>query len=227
MSKEFRILYKFASRNRPSSFFEVLDKIFELSTLPPSRFLIVASLDVDDHLMNVPSVTERLKDYPSLKVNWGTSRSKVAAINRDLIYYRAWDILVNVSDDMLFLKKGFDQQICADMERYFLDLDGVLHYPDGNVRDLMTLSIMGVRYYHRFDYIYYPGYKSLWCDNEATEVARLLGKYQFVDEQLFEHRHPAFGFRVMDSQYHKTESYYELDKAVFERRKKFKFGFFK
>jgi hypothetical protein len=136
----------------------------------------------------------------------GTSKNKIDAINRDMDIFEGWKILINTSDDMHFEIKGFDEIIRQDFKGNY---DQVLHYSDGYQRgNLMTMSIMGSDYYNRFNYIYHPDYVSLWCDMEATEVAKMLGKYEYKGDQklLFTHRHPAWGLSEFDSQYQKTEA---------------------
>ena len=173
------------------------------------NYHILVSVDSDDESMH------RNFDYPNTTIISGVSKNKIDAINRDLNKYSGdWDILVNMSDDMVFTKKGFD-----DIIRDNCELDQCLHFPDGNRNDLITMAIMGYYYYERFNYIYHPDYRSLYCDNEMTDVAKQLGCYKYIDEQILEHRHPAYGKGVFDAQYQHTESYSPLDKAIYEKRK--------
>lgn len=182
------------------------------------NYLVIAKLDSDDKTMNNLNALGLLMHYPNLKVEWGYSKNKVHAINRNLELTS--DIICNHSDDMWFTKKGFDDVIRREMEP-----DTYLHFPDGFTGDkLCTYSIMHIDYYKRFNYIYNPNYKSLWCDNESMEVAKMLGRYKYVDEQIFEHRHPAWGHGVKDMQLRKTEKFNILDKATYQRRKKINFG---
>jgi len=141
-----------------------------------------------------------------------------------------WDILINFSDDMLFIKKGFDQIIIDAMKEHFPDTDGVLHFHDGHKygAQLMTMSIMGKKYYDRFHYIYHPDYISLWSDNEAMDVAKLLGKYKYMGDQniIFNHNHPmhqGMGASNYDAQLKHTESFFNIDKATYNKRKENKF----
>lgn len=201
------ILYNFASRNRPDKFFSALDNIKKLST--SNDYFVLAKLDDND-----PSDYSRLKDYPEVIRIGGFSKSKIHAINRGIIQ-RGWDILINMSDDMWFIKNGFDNII-----RMHCKADDFVHFPDGNVNEkLCTMSIMGIDYYKRFGYVYHPDYASLWCDNEAQEVAQKLGRYKYINQQIFEHRHPAFGKAQTDQQYRFTESFYKKDQVVYNRRK--------
>ena len=135
--------------------------------------------------------------------------------------FEGWKILINTSDDMHFEIKGFDEIIRQDFKGNY---DKVLHYSDGNQHgNLMTMSIMGSDYYNRFNYIYHPDYKSLWCDVEATEVAHLLGKYEYMGDSkiLFRHLHPAWGLAEYDEQYRKTESeeFNKSDYSLFKYRR--------
>ncbi len=78
---------------------------------------------------------------------------------------------------------------------------------------------MGVDYYKRFNYIYHPDYKSLWCDNEFHEVAQRLDRYVYIDTDLYRHNHPANVGGQMDDQYIRTEGFNNQDNATFKRRK--------
>jgi hypothetical protein len=155
-------------------------------------------------------------------VNPNDPTTKVDAINRDVNEFDYdWNILVNMSDDVVFIQKGFDDII---REHFSNGLDQVLHFPDGNRSDLLTVSIIGREYYDRDKYIYHPSYKSLYCDNEAMEVAKIDGCYKFVDTVIFNHLHPAYGKGVYDQQYIKTESYSGIDCENYIKRKAEYFG---
>lgn len=195
------ICFNFPSRSRPQKFFECLDNLREMCL---DNYFVLAKIDNDQIEMY-----KSTKIYPEVIVKYGKSFSKVHAINRDIT--GDFDIIANHSDDMFFTKP-FE----IDCGR-----DEFLHYPDQAAGEkLCTYSIMGVDYYNRFKYIYHPAYKSLWCDNEAQEVAKLLGKYRFMNEQILEHRHPANGIGTYDEQYRKTERFYWIDKRTFDIRKK-------
>src|ERR1700744_2459412 len=107
-----KILYKFPSRQRPDKFFEALDNIKRLSDF--ECWEVLATLDEDDHYMNNDIVKKRLQEYPMVKAIYGTSTSKVNACNRDMDQAGEWDIVVLMSDDMKFLKKGFDRIIASN-----------------------------------------------------------------------------------------------------------------
>lgn len=208
-----KILFNFASRSRPEKFFKCLDNIHELSV--SDNYVIVAKLDKDDPSMNNQAVVERLNTYPHLYYDFGYSKNKVHAINRD-IPKDDWGILVNMSDDMLFLVKGFDNIIREAFDRK----DLFVHFPDGHVQEMLcTMSIMDRVHYDRFGYVYHPDYTSLWCDNEANEVAIRLKAYKYVPTQIFEHKHPAWTGERPDEQLVQTQRYYYADGRIYEQRK--------
>lgn len=216
------ILLNFASRSRPDKFFKTIDNIIKnVSDL--NSIKIVATIDDDDRAMNTADCLNKL-DVLSKSINfevcWGKSLNKIDAINRG-VPKDGWDILVNVSDDMEFIKYGFDEVLRNEFNGNF---DLCLHYPDGNTKEIITMSILGKHYYDRFNYVYHPDYVSLWADNEQTEVAKILGKYRYCDVQIFSHNHPAFGKAPTDQQYIHTESYYYIDKDTYDVRKFNKFG---
>ena len=207
------ICFNFASRSRPTKFYECLDNIRQF--ISDKDYFVLAKLDNNDR--EIDQYKARLKDYPEVVPVFGISQSKIHAINRGLEGVK-FDILANHSDDMFFIKKGFDiliKEHCTD--------DTFIHFPDAKTT-LCTYSIMDKIYFSRFNYVYNPNYKNLWCDNEAMEVAKLLGRYRFIDEKILEHRHPANGFGGRDMQYRKTEATYHIDKRTFDIRKRNNFG---
>lgn len=203
------ILYNFASRSRPDKFFKAIENINKLSK---TDHIIAAKIDIDDPSM---LLTFGSFDLPNLKVYSGYSKNKIDAINRDIP--DGWDILVNMSDDMVFTKEGFDLDI---IEAFNGDYDQFIHFPDGYTDNrLCSMSIMGKDYYDRFGYVYHPDYVSLWCDNEAQDVAKDLGKYKFVNKNIFIHDHPAWTGAKADQQLIDTQKYYRQDQRTYNKRK--------
>ena len=216
---EKKILIKFATRSRPQKFASCIANILNNAN-DPNNLLILVSIDADDEAMvNIRHT------YISPKVYFiiGRSENKIHAINRDINYFLdldgnfKWDILINFSDDQEFVVKGFDDIIRKDFAEHFPDGDGCMHYKDKNAA-LMTMSIIDRKYYARFNYIYHSDYVSLWCDNEAQDVAIMLGRYKYIDYVIFHHNHPGWGLGAMDEQYRKTEAFYKQDEQVFLKR---------
>jgi len=198
-----RILVKYASRSRPENFMRGLRSIFK-KALNPERITVLVSLDIDDPKLSEYDLSE-FSQYNIIKCV-GTSKNKIDAINRDVNEYKYhWDILVNFSDDMVFTCRGWDDIISDDYDYH--EFDVVLNYKDpNNGGALMTMSVMDYEYYIRDRYIYHPSYESVWCDNEAQDVAKLRGCFFSIDEVIFDHLHPANGKAMTDAQYQKTEA---------------------
>ena len=211
MTKTDFILYKLATRSRPQRFAETLKSIIDNSS--DDNYLILVSIDDDDESMQQYIDDKELGlGYPhqNCVVVSGKSKNKIDAINRDIErvvrdWNIQWDILVNISDDMLITSPQFDSVVRSS---FVTSKDLFLHLPDGFVNEILpTMSIMGKAYYDRYGYIYHPSYKSVYCDNEAMDVAKMFNKYLYVNLKLFTHNHPAnIGKQVWDSQYERTES---------------------
>lgn len=219
------ILFKYATRSRRTNFLRGIDSIVN-NLSDKENYHILISVDEDDCTMQPLPVLNCNHTYKVGKPN-----NKIEAINRDVNEFNYdWDILINMSDDMVFTQKDFDYTIRESFIEIGgedsggniygeTDYDQCLHFPDGNRNDLITMSIMGRGYYNRFNYIYHPDYISLYCDNEQTEVAKMLGCYKYVDKVIFNHLHPAYGKAVFDGQYQHTESFNEVDRQTYLRRK--------
>lgn len=217
-----KILYKFPSRERPFKLFAAIENIQSLSV--SDEYLIHITMDKDDTLTWNGSTTSSLAGRKNIEWNAGVSTGKIDAINRDMdkIAY-PWDICVVMSDDMVFLKKGFDEIIRNAFKTHFPDLDGYVHFHDGPYGKMLSgLNIQGRKFYERFGFLYNPAYISLWCDNEIVSVSKILGKYVYMNDniKIVEHRHPAHikGLES-DDLLKKTESYYRIDEKTYNERK--------
>jgi hypothetical protein len=217
------ICYIFPSRSRPDKFFSVLDNIKNLSA--KEDYSIIISLDIDDESMCNIDVMNRISSYKNIAATvYKTSTGKVNVINRDVnLIPEDTDIIILMSDDMVFTQWGFDDIIRTDMQKYFNNFDGVLHYPDGTpVKDkIITMSIMGYKYFKRFGYLYHPEYTSLWCDLEFTEVAKKLGKYKYLpNTNILIHAHSVWsgGKEKYDALMTRNESFYHKDKEIYFKR---------
>lgn len=136
-----------------------------------------------------------------------------------------WDIILLLSDDMEVASKGWDDRVRKDMARCFPDTDGCLWYYDGFQTKRCTLSCMGRKYYDRFGYLYHPSYRSLFCDDEFTEVAKREGKIVFIQVPIALHQNPYWGGKVpMDALYRRNgvgigEANWKEDEENFKRRR--------
>lgn len=216
-----KILFKYTTRSRRSNFLRGYDSILN-KIANREDYHVLISVDKDDQSMY---------PLPVLDGNYtfvvGNSKNKIDAINRDLNEFDYdWDILINMSDDMIFTKKGFDDVIRAE---FYNDFNQYLHFNDGNQKsNVCTMHIVGRDYYNRFNYIYHPDYISLWSDVENDIVAKQLGCYKYMGDnvQLFRHLHPAWGLAKQDALSIKTEdrALWVADEITFNKRKIKNFG---
>jgi hypothetical protein len=218
-----RLLVKFPTRARPEKFLKLLRLYLDyLDSREDAR--IAVTCDVDDTSMSDSIIEQATSLDPSVVLCIpGESKNKIHACNRDIDYLSSiftWDILVLASDDMLPVYKGYDTRLKAEMEKHYPDLDGVLWFNDGYIKQtLNTMSILGRKYYERFNYIYHPSYISLWCDNEFQEVATNLGRQTYFDDVLFKHDHPCNTGSKGDELLQKNESFFQADKKTYLKRK--------
>jgi len=211
------ILFKYPSRGRPERFFESLDSIYNnLSDF--HNFRVSCTIDDDDSSMNTPDIVSRIFAYKNISIQWGRSASKIHAVNRDMPEYG--DIIVVMSDDMKFTCFGFDEVIRSAFRDHFPTLDGLLHFPDGDVKEeLATMYIAGRAFYNRFGYVYHPSYKSLWCDNEVLHVAKLMNKHAYIPMPILLHLNPAYGHLQRDAMFDEQQNHWNHDEANFNERK--------
>lgn len=224
------ILVKYASRSRPERFFEGLHNLLDYAA-NREAITVFCILDRDDHSMfrdNFPSqrcnreMTEHAVKFANVIFDWGSSRSKIHAINRPIPEGINWDILVNFSDDMRFTVRGWDEHVREGFRCN--PPDAWLHFPDSSAKGMLsTMSIMDKAYYNRDGYVYYPSYWSLWCDNEAQDIAKMRGRYIYMGTQIFDHYHPAYGHVPWDEQYERQQKFWGEDELLYLYRKSHNF----
>lgn len=223
-----RLLIKFPTRGRYSKFMDVLATYIDYLAEPQLTFFVV-SVDDDDV---TPAQEEEILSLlgrtalAGARIARGPPEGKIAAINRDIPApasgsSSSWDILLLASDDMIPQVRGFDRLIRNKMEHTYPDFDGVLWWYDGYREDLNTLVCMGRTYYQRFGYIYYPEYRSLWCDNEFMDVAERLKRQTKIPLCIIRHEHPAAGFGVRDALYEANDRWNLQDFRLYLRRKRY------
>jgi hypothetical protein len=218
-----KLLIKFPTRNRKEKFFSTFKKYQEFIVEDSTTCLI--TIDEDDESMNNKDVINELTSYTNTEVIIGTSSSKIHAINRDIDVNSEWDIILLASDDMIPQIKGFDKIINTLMLTNYPDTDGILFFNDGfKGRDLNTLCILGKKYYQRFNYIYYPEYKSTWCDNEFMMVGDILNKQTYFPIVIIKHEHPDWGYGNHDMIHQKNHSDLIFDRDLFHKRKNINFN---
>lgn len=231
-----RILVQYASRSRPERFFEGLRNIYALAA-DKKNIIVHSCLDADDATMfrrsedparmyeampHIQTEINLVSEIEDAWIDWdlGFSKSKIDAINRPFNYdvMGPWDILVNFSDDMRFTAYGWDELIREGVR--INGPDCFLHYPDSTAKTaLATMSIMDNVYYNRDGYIYHPDYQSLFCDNEAMEVAQIRGRYFYMGVQIYDHYHPAYGHVPWDEQYTRQQGLWNEDELRYRYRK--------
>lgn len=219
-----KILIKFPTRNRKTKFFNTLKKYQNLAN-NIDNIIFLISIDEDDVDMNNSESLEILSSFKNCKVVVGKSSSKIHAVNRDVNLIEKWDILILASDDMIPQVNGYDEIILNKMKEFYPDTDGVLWFNDGfQGNKLNTLCILGKKYYERFNYIYYPEYKSTWCDNEFMSVASILNKQTYFDEVIIKHEHPDWGYGNRDLIHQKNQIDYSFDMNLYNTRKTINFN---
>jgi len=228
------ILIQFPTYARPEKFLQCLSKYAQMASGKHQLHFNI-NCDKDDALTNnskfIADVNSTLNhvDNITFNINFDVGTNKISAINDHIdAGVFDFDIVICASDDMIPQEQNWDDTIATDMEMYFPNLNGALHYFDGYQKEnLITLSILGRRLYEFFGYIYHPDYKSLYCDNEFTQEVYRLGRVKYIDHLIIKHEHYGESDNSnsgdFDLSAQKTLRYSGRDHMVFERRKELEF----
>jgi hypothetical protein len=215
---EKRVLVRMPTRSRFAQAIEVLAAYRSMAGMPITLEVVV---DTDDETLT-PEALYRLHALGCI-ITYGQHSTKIEACNGGRV--TEWDILVLASDDMRPAKDGWATRIVELFEEHYPHLDGCLHFDDAYSHErVCTLPVMGRRIYDRFGQVYHSDYKSLFCDDEYTEVLQALGRLTYVNEILIEHMHPAAGKAKKDALYLRNDALYAADEIVCKRRREMKFN---
>lgn len=221
-----RILLKCPTRSRPQKIISTLTAYMKFAN-HPELIGVAISCDDDDTSMSRNLVHEEiyrvLKPAAWKRIFTSSNKTKIQACNANMndIDWQ-WDIVVLVSDDMIPQIQGYDDAIRAHMP---VDRDAILWFNDGYQGDkLNTLTMFGREMYSRFQYLYHPDYKSLFCDTELTDLCKgeLQNKCVYVPYCIIRHEHPGTGYaQNMDALYQHNQRFWNDDMYTYIRRKKY------
>jgi hypothetical protein len=214
------ILMKFTSRGRYETLKKCVEAYREKANNIKDMWWLF-TIDNDDDTFQRQDFELFLRGLGlSFELCFGESYSKIHAINRDIDSTETyWDILLNISDDQLPIVQGYDDLIRDKMPD---SLDYSLWFNDGHQSEIITQEILGRKYYENQGYVYYPEYKSFFCDNESTQVAEKQGKLIKSPLCIVKHFHPVWGANDHiqdDDLYRKNNVHWEHDKELHFKRK--------
>ena len=169
------------------------------------------------------------KDLPKLraqdKVLWNTGRKCFVDGANIAAAASTGDVLILNADD-IFPCLDWDVKLEDAVRKWGRQgkADFVIHTGSNSSadnRDLMVTFILSRARYARLGYAVYPGYESMYADDDFGEHARLDGCVIDARHIVFEHRHYTEGRAKEDEVYrheNRTESYSVGKQLLIERR---------
>lgn len=132
------------------------------------------------------------------------------------------DILVYLSDDF-GCPQDWDKLIVERMDitkPQILKVDDCLQQFNVGV---LTIPIMTKAYYDQYGYFFYPEYKSMFCDEDLYNVAKMKDQLVFAPEFRFPHMHPSNPDKTLcganDETYNRSAGMWNQGKEVLRKRK--------
>jgi hypothetical protein len=207
------ILIKYPTRGRADLFVKRIAD-WKLKAKDMSRLKFIVTCDKDDRSMNNEWIQSFCKTM-NIEINYHDSNTKISACNKD-IPESGWDYLVLLSDDMECRCEGWDNVI---EEIFTQSGKGVIWFDDGLNHSIDTFCVVTLEYYNKFKYLYYPEYISVFCDNEFTEVAMLLGELVQGNPSIVKHNW--VGLELKDETHirNETNENYKKDGELFKARR--------
>lgn len=200
------------SRGRPQQAFETANKWISKADDTFDYFL---SFDSDEQDI----YCKQFEGYEDIMVGLnGPNKSAIEAINKAAMLVRT-DLFVVISDDF-DCPEHWDTSLLKELEG---KSDFVLKTDDLYQPTLVSLPIMDRIFYERYGYIYFPGYKHMFCDQEMTAVALMTGKYLKSDLK-FPHHHYTTGKTPKDEINVRNDLTWRQGEKLFNERLKTNFG---
>jgi len=211
---QYKITILHPSRNRPRQA-DLIIKEWLGKAKNRNQIEYILSVDKDDKDLGAyKSIGMSNKTYVSVNRN----KSAIEAINHAAKVSTA-NLIVVVSDDF-YTFQDWDDVLLKEVE---YDSDFILKTKDGIQDWIITLPILDRAYYNRFGYVYFPGYKHLFCDTEMTTVGDILGR-TIKSDLYFEHRHYSVGKSRKDLINIKNNKTWKQGENLYNQRKAINFG---
>lgn len=180
-----------------------------------------------EHILSVDADDPQFEDYGAL-----ASRLHLLLIvhpNRTMIEaantgarHATGDLLVLVSDDF-GCPEHWDRTLVDRVDGR--PLAAVL-VGDAVSSRIMTLPVLTRGYYRQLGYVYYPGYQSMFADDDLTEIAARDGVLVDARDVVFPHRHYTINLSSEDATYARQNSMeaWWFGWSLFQQRRISRFG---
>lgn len=177
---------------------------------------LIVSLDIDD-----PELPKYKRLYTNVPCTLSIfpNRSAVDAINNAAEVAKG-DIFIVLSDDFDCFP-NWDKTVLRATDGFE---DFVLKTYDGTQKWIITMPILDRKYYDRFKYIYYPGYRHMFCDTEFSHVADVLKRVIWRNDIVFRHNHYSNKAAKRDAINVRADATWDQGKALYIERLKNGFG---
>lgn len=129
-------------------------------------------------------------------------------------------VIIAISDDFVPMP-GWDTKILKAGPEDWIDLPRVMRVNDGHLNAMCTLPIVTRPRYQQFGYLFFPQYKSMFCDTDLTELAYRDGVVIEAPQLVFTHKHWDNRLRPQDDvdKRHCAEDRWELGRRIFFERR--------
>lgn len=200
-----RLLIKYASRQRSSRLFKVIDTIIK-NVEKHEDIILLLSFDKDDLSIYNHATLAKLKLYLekyNVKVYFSERTTKSNALNRDIEKIDGWEKVLFVTDFTEIRKKGFEQIILSKTDQISMfksnNSNGLQHH---------YLYSFSKDIFDTLGYIYNPNLSSNFL---YEEIHLAFPKYYFSNEKevLHDYVSPKWG-------------YYRADALMIENQKEWK-----
>jgi hypothetical protein len=130
-------------------------------------------------------------------------------------------IIAAISDDF-HPPWHWDTRVLEAGPSGWTELPRVMRVNDGLHNIMCTLPFVTRARYEQQGFLYYPAYRSMFCDADLTELAYRDRVIIEADHLVFQHRHWANGLRPKDSidQVHHSDERWANGRKIFHERRK-------
>lgn len=190
--------------------------------IPPQDLEVIVSLDEDD-----PQKDEYWKQYVpvhalfdkvSFKLIVNHNQSVVDATNHAARVSKG-DIMIYLSDDFkcpenwaVLVQKEFEGE---DRPLLIKVNDGLQPFDVA----VLTIPIMNRALFEKMKYFWFPGYKSMFVDEDLYWTVHKLWAMKMCPQLLFQHEHPANGKAPNDETYIRSSRNWDQGKKLFAERR--------
>jgi len=212
------------TRGRPHRVKEFIESALTTATHPERIHIELYIDDTDQEISHYETVISNLRknfDTGLISSTFGPSVGVPRAANL-LFDQSSADIFMTSNDDQVFIDQGWDARLDKEIEKYQDDIFCMWFNDNWESQNFCTFPIISRKWVETLGYFQFPFFEHYFVDAWIWMLAKAIGRENYIDDIIVEHRHWKTGKSQKDATYNlhlsnEKGSKYARDRSVIDK----------